>query len=204
MNNKEIRQFIVAQVEEGKKFTEIAAVLKSDYGITKSRQSVHAIYKRAINKNKSNTVIEEEQILVRDIINIHVRGYNMHDVSHMIKLLDHSDKSYPRVSKIIKDNKELYEEVLNRLIIQTTSLIINNAKIEDIKANLQYKGIDISEKGLIDILAESYKKIIKSKVINYAADAYSMVPNNELVKKIRDLSEITIQLSDVKEVVKKI
>ena len=199
MNNRQIREFIVDKVDEGYKFTEIVKILDEGYGIQKSKQSVHAIYKRAMaREEREEKEYKHDEKFISDILNIYVRGYKMSETHKILASLDYEDVKYHRVVKIINENEDTANEIRNKLILHTTNKIVGNADIDEIINSLTYKGVTINENALIEIIVGAYEKIIRNRVITYAAEAYDKYPSNEIIKWILKLTFMDIELKDVK------
>lgn len=189
---KEIRDYIVAEITRGKDLEEVQAGLNREFGIKKSIKSIHNIYKRAVKK--------EEDVM--EVIQIYARGYNISETKEIYKQLTGDDKSYYAVRKIVNDNQESIDKILNVMGVIAIKCIDSKMSLEEISNELTYKGVVIKEKYLNDVICWAYDKIIRNNNIKLIAEAYELTGDNDVVKDLIRSPREGITLGEVKYLAK--
>ncbi len=195
MDRKTLRALVVEYRDEKKwKFTQIAEMLRKEYGIVRDRQSLSGIYARAknnIEEDKSNIAI------TADIINLYAMGYNMSEISSMLEKMGET-VSYYNIREIIGKEVDYIEDVKNALALKAVDLIIEGKRQSEIKKDLSYKGISPTEKGFIAIMVEAYSIIVLHAATTELVKAYRDVDNREIIKQVIAKTGLQISLTEIK------
>ncbi len=191
-NRKIIRDYIVTEMTRGKELGEVQIGLEKEFGVKKSLTSIHGIYKRASTKQKD----------VMDILRIYARGYNISETKEIYKELTGDDKSYYAVRKIVNDNQESIDKILNAMGVIAIKCIDSKMSLEEISNELTYKGVVIKEKYLKDVICWAYDKIIRNNNIKLIAEAYELTGDNDVVKDLIRSPREGITLGEIKYLAK--
>lgn len=191
MDRQTLRALIIQYREKGKSFSEIANILKEEYGIVKDRQTIHGIYKRAMAKSNEE---KDKLNLAADIVNLHVLGYNRAEITNMAKMLGH-DVSYYIVRNILNKNEAYANEVKRHCVYKIVSMLTEGKAYDEIRESISYKGIPPKDKALRNLLTEAHVLCIKDVCVRELVKVYRDTEDSDLISQIiknLDLGSITV------------
>lgn len=195
MDNDTLRALVIEYRKQGYKFSEIADMLEKEYGIVRSKQSIHGMYTRGINRLQGES--EEQKLLDRtDVVNLHALGYNMTDIQNELNKLE-NDITYHTIRGIVGRELEYIGKVKEGLIFKVADLLIAGKSNEEISESLQYKGIEPTEKGMNDIIVSAYTLIIRNFIVNELVKVYRDTDNREVVKEVIKNIGISVGISEI-------
>lgn len=202
MKNETLRNIIISLASDGFTPTEIKELLAKEYGIEKSRQSIHAIYKRATEKKEEEL---ENLGLVADIINIYARGYNRTLTGKIISKMWKEEVDYNKIRTIINSSEQLIDDVKRGIINQIADYLwshdmdFNLQKIVDVTS---YKKIEVFHTTLKEFLEEAYTITLKNILMVKLGNIYNNIDTpyaNDMVKNIIKELGLDLKVSDVKK-----
>ena len=80
-----------------------------------------------------------------EVIQIYARGYNISETKEIYKQLTGDDKSYYAVRKIVNDNQESIDKILNAMGVIAIKCIDSKMSLEEISNELTYKGVSLKK-----------------------------------------------------------
>lgn len=174
MDNNTLKAYIVEQRQNNITFQEISDKLREDFNIHRSRQAIQGLYNRTINKSNDNIILNS------DILNIYSLGYNYTNVKIELEKLG-KEATVDYVTNVIKNNKKTLNKIMDSIVnkmILNENLLLN---FNDIKGIIQYKGIEPTEKGINNILKNTYTAILDRESALILSRLYQLSDNRQLV-----------------------
>lgn len=183
-------------------YDDIAKLLNERYGIQRSRQSIHGLYRRQIEReDKLNRSINDTEVMVLDIISLYSLGYNMSEIDRIVNT-DEDKVSYSYIRNVISNSANRIielDKIHTNIILET---VTSNSKIdmtvlENIKNSITYLGKPMKSKKLEELIIRAYEILIKESITNNLVSVYSLLGINA-VKSIADKLGISTDISEIK------
>ena len=176
MDNNTMRAFVIEHRENGMTFQGIADEL-SKLGITRTRQAVHGIYKRATQGNKEKMKVDS------DIYNLSALGYNNTEIKARLEELG-TTIAYQYIIDTNKEGKDIIKEINEGNIEKVRKNLDIVLIADDIKPVLSYKNIEPTDKKSDELLKEVYKSKIKEQTNEILRNAYQLTGERRIVSDI--------------------
>lgn len=176
MDNNTMRAFIIEHRESGMTFQEIADELDK-LGITRTRQAIHGIYKRAKQGNKEKIKVDS------DIYNLAALGYNNTEIKARLEELG-STIAYQYIIDTNKEGKNVIKEINEGNIEKIRRNLDIVLVADDIKSILSYKNTEPTDKKADELLKEVYKSKIRDKTNKILQNAYQLTGDRKIVSDI--------------------
>ena len=156
MNKDTIKEIVIElRDNQGKSFQDISDYIEQQYGIKKTRQSIHGLYNRAKNKVENNV----DNDLMLDIVNLYVLGYNISTIQKLLYSVDNTITNY-KITSVINDKSVMIDNIREAFINKVEEQIYNGNTYSNIRENLRYNENVITDNG--------YRDILKREMINEA------------------------------------
>lgn len=165
MDNDTLKSIIIELRDSGYTFEAIANSLNRDFGVIMSRQMVHGLYQRTINKRKD---LNYDKEMITDILNIYCLGYNMSKITEIINSMEYKT-TYNIVREIVNNSNYNINQLKRKYIWHIKHLISQGYKIDDIRIKLVYKDVEIVESKFIEYVIECHKSTMKILLEEYMA-----------------------------------
>lgn len=190
-----IKSMIKVMRDSGMTFQEISDKLKSEYGISKSRQAIHGLYTRACEGDKSS-LSEDEAKLICHVANIYCLGYNMAKTTDILNSLGIS-VNYSKVNKIIHSNENYIRSINETLVTRLKEMMASGYSLDAVKASLSYMGVPIIDKKLSAITGLAIKDIVYDYTVKSLVRAYKVCGDKDEIKAL--CQEYNIQFNSIEK-----
>jgi arginine/lysine/ornithine decarboxylase len=157
MKDREVIDTIIEKRDrENMTFEEIAEYLYNQYGIQKTRQSVHGLYTRNRKIDEDSQVADGIRV---DVLNLYVMGYTINKISSLVGISNY------KIKTLLENEKAEIERVRNYKVQLVIKPLANeNTNIETLKQILKYKCWDITLSGLREIVSMAIELILARNV----------------------------------------
>lgn len=203
MDKTTLKNIIVKLREEDKSFQEISSILKSEYGVDKTRQAVQAMYKRTI-ENIGNE-INEIGITV-DVVNMYCLGLSIQAIYDRLSAMENnncdenncaSSITIYKIKSIILKNPDYITEVNEDKILIASDIIEKNGNIQDLKDSLSYYNIEPSDLVLRDLIEKATSVVIKRRALSVLRESIELLGDTSIAKTISNKHNLDISTSDI-------
>ena len=180
MNKDTIKEIVIElRDNQGKSFQDISDYIEQQYGIKKTRQSIHGLYNRAKNKVENNV----DNDLMLDIVNLYVLGYNISTIQKLLYSVDNTITNY-KITSVINDKSVMIDNIREAFINKVEEQIYNGNTYSNIRENLRYNENVITDNGYRDILKRVYARMINKEAMKIVDKANIFTGDNKLVQEL--------------------
>ena len=181
MDSTTLKSMVIEMKDQGMSFQDIANKLENDYGVTRTRQALGALYKRS--KDSSKEI--EKQKLVCNVVNL----YCLSDSA--VQVLDHLNalgikSNYRQVLDIVKQNQKYIATVENTIIANLEASLDTIRCLADASNLIMYKGIIVSKKRLGEYFEQACYYHIRKSIKSNLSQIYSIVPDRSMINRISE------------------
>lgn len=197
MDRDTLRALVIKYRDEhGYTFQKISDTLREEYGVVRDRQALHGMYTRAKSR-PSNSKYKYGLTLTADVLNVYMLGYNMTQVTKLLST-EENKLTYEKVREIIDTESDFKDDILGSKACKAVELIRTGATMAEIEEEEAYNGIQPTEKGMKEIIAEAYRMIINNTIMNELVEAYRLLDDKDIVEKIYSKLDKEVTFSDIK------
>lgn len=195
MDKRALKSTIIELKENGLSFQNISDVLARDYDIHMSRQAVCGMYNRA---TSDETISKNKELILttEDIVNYNSIGLSDTNIKEVLDKQGYSI-TVSDINYILSINTEYSKSVEMELIQKIIrSLRVGNDIIE-IKRNITYKGICITNNKLKTLIKSAAEQMIYEQSKKVLASIYNATDDKALVKSIIAEHNMNITMRDI-------
>lgn len=176
MSKNELKVLIIRLRDSGCSYGEISNVLKSEYGIEMSRQSVCGMYTRSVSKGK------EKEVNRLDVIMYSVLGYSPLDIREILKDNTEYSLSAMDIKDIIAESRELIKENRDRKVRTLARALYDGTDNTGINNILSYNNKVAKKDEYKQLLCDATEIIMKELAATTYAQLFRATGNRDIVK----------------------
>lgn len=187
MSKNELKVLIIRLRDSGCSYGEISNVLKSEYGIEMSRQSVCGMYTRSVSKGK------EKEVNRIDVIMYSVLGYSPLDIREILKDNTEYSLSAMDIKDIIAESRELIKENRDRKVRTLARALYDGTDNTGINNILSYNNKVAKKDEYRQLLCDATEIIMKELAATTYAQLFRATGNRDIVK--RAMTQVGLEVS---------
>lgn len=187
MSKNELKVLIIRLRDSGCSYGEISNVLKSEYGIEMSRQSVCGMYTRSVSKGK------EKEVNRIDVIMYSVLGYSPLDIREILKDNTEYSLSAMDIKDIIAESRELIKENRDRKVRTLARALYDGTDNTGINNILSYNNKVAKKDEYKQLLCDATEIIMKELAATTYAQLFRATGNRDIVK--RAMTQVGLEVS---------
>lgn len=187
MSKNELKVLIIRLRDSGCSYGEISNVLKSEYGIEMSRQSVCGMYTRSVSKGK------EKEVNRLDVIMYSVLGYSPLDIREILKDNTEYSLSAMDIKDIIAESRELIKENRDRKVRTLARALYDGIDSLGINNILSYNNKVAKKDEYKQLLCDATEIIMKELAATTYAQLFKATGNRDIVK--RAMTQVGLEVS---------
>lgn len=187
MSKNELKVLIIRLRDSGCSYGEISNVLKSEYGIEMSRQSVCGMYTRSVSKGK------EKEVNRLDVIMYSVLGYSPLDIREILKDNTEYSLSAMDIKDIIAESRELIKENRDRKVRTLARALYDGIDRIGVNNILSYNNKVAKKDEYKQLLCDATKIIMKELAATTYAQLFKATGNRDIVK--RAMTQVGLEVS---------
>lgn len=187
MSKNELKALIIRLRDNGCSYGEISNVLKSEYGIEMSRQSVCGMYTRSVSKGK------EKEVNRLDVIMYSVLGYSPLDIREILKDNTEYSLSAMDIKDIIAESRELIKENRDRKVRTLARALYDGTDNTGISNILSYNNKVAKKDEYKQLLCDATEIIMKELAATTYAQLFRATGNRDIVK--RAMTQVGLEVS---------
>lgn len=187
MSKNELKVLIIRLRDSGCSYGEISNVLKSEYGIEMSRQSVCGMYTRSVSKGK------EKEVNRLDVIMYSVLGYSPLDIREILKDNTEYSLSAMDIKDIIAESRELIKENRDRKVRTLARALYDGTDNTGINNILSYNNKVAKKDEYKQLLCDATEIIMKELAATTYAQLFKATGNRDIVK--RAMTQVGLEVS---------
>lgn len=195
MDKRALKSTIIELKENGLSFQNISDVLARDYDIHMSRQAVCGMYNRA---TSDETISKNKELILttEDIVNYNSIGLSDTNIKEVLNKQGYSI-TVSDINYILSINTEYSKSVEMELIQKIIRSLRVGNDIIDIKRNITYKGICITNNKLKTLIKSAAEQMIYEQSKKVLASIYNATDDKALVKSIIAEHNMNITMRDI-------
>lgn len=187
MSKNELKVLIIRLRDNGCSYGEISNVLKSEYGIEMSRQSVCGMYTRSVSKGK------EKEVNRLDVIMYSVLGYSPLDIREILKDNTEYGLSAMDIKDIIAESRELIKENRDRKVRTLARALYDGTDSTGVNNILSYNNKVAKKDEYKQLLCDATEIIMKELAATTYAQLFKATGNRDIVK--RAMTQVGLEVS---------
>lgn len=187
MSKNELKVLIIRLRDNGCSYGEISNVLKSEYGIEMSRQSVCGMYTRSVSKGK------EKEVNRLDVIMYSVLGYSPLDIREILKDNTEYSLSAMDIKDIIAESRELIKENRDRKVRTLARALYDGTDSPGVNNILSYNNKVAKKDEYKQLLCDATEIIMKELAATTYAQLFKATGNRDIVK--RAMTQVGLEVS---------
>lgn len=187
MSKNELKVLIIRLRDSGCSYGEISNVLKSEYGIEMSRQSVCGMYTRSVSKGK------EKEVNRLDVIMYSVLGYSPLDIREILKDNTEYSLSAMDIKDIIAESRELIKENRDRKVRTLARALYDGIDRIGVNNILSYNNKVAKKDEYKQLLCDATEIIMKELAATTYAQLFKATGNRDIVK--RAMTQVGLEVS---------
>lgn len=187
MSKNELKVLIIRLRDSGCSYGEISNVLKSEYGIEMSRQSVCGMYTRSVSKGK------EKEVNRLDVIMYSVLGYSPLDIREILKDNTEYSLSAMDIKDIIAESRELIKENRDRKVRTLARALYDGIDRLGVNNILSYNNKVAKKDEYKQLLCDATEIIMKELAATTYAQLFKATGNRDIVK--RAMTQVGLEVS---------
>lgn len=187
MSKNELKALIIRLRDNGCSYGEISNVLKSEYGIEMSRQSVCGMYTRSVSKGK------EKEVNRLDVIMYSVLGYSPLDIREILKDNTEYSLSAMDIKDIIAESRELIKENRDRKVRTLARALYDGTDNTGINNILSYNNRVAKKDEYRQLLCDATEIIMRELAATTYAQLFKATGNRNIVKKA--MNQVGLEIS---------
>ena len=187
MSKNELKALIIRLRDNGCSYGEISNVLKSEYGIEMSRQSVCGMYTRSVSKGK------EKEVNRLDVIMYSVLGYSPLDIREILKDNTEYGLSAMDIKDIIAESREIIKENRDRKVRTLTRALYDGTDSAGINNILSYNNRVAKKDEYRQLLCDATEIIMRELAATTYAQLFKATGNRDIVKKA--MTQVGLEIS---------
>lgn len=187
MSKNELKVLIIRLRDNGCSYGEISNVLKSEYGIEMSRQSVCGMYTRSVSKGK------EKEVNRLDVIMYSVLGYSPLDIREILKDNTEYSLSAMDIKDIIAESRELIKENRDRKVRTLARALYDGTDSPGVNTILSYNNKVAKKDEYKQLLCDATEIIMKELAATTYAQLFKATGNRDIVK--RAMTQVGLEVS---------
>lgn len=187
MSKNELKVLIIRLRDSGCSYGEISNVLKSEYGIEMSRQSVCGMYTRSVSKGK------EKEVNRLDVIMYSVLGYSPLDIREILKDNTEYSLSAMDIKDIIAESRELIKENRDRKVRTLARALYDGTDSPGVNNILSYNNKVAKKDEYKQLLCDATEIIMKELAATTYAQLFKATGNRDIVK--RAMTQVGLEVS---------
>ena len=187
MSKNELKVLIIRLRDSGCSYGEISNVLKSEYGIEMSRQSVCGMYTRSVSKGK------EKEVNRLDVIMYSVLGYSTLDIREILKDNTEYSLSAMDIKDIIAESRELIKENRDRKVRTLARALYDGIDRLGVNNILSYNNKVAKKDEYKQLLCDATEIIMKELAATTYAQLFKATGNRDIVK--RAMTQVGLEVS---------
>lgn len=187
MSKNELKVLIIRLRDSGCSYGEISNVLKSEYGIEMSRQSVCGMYTRSVSKGK------EKEVNRLDVIMYSVLGYSSLDIREILKDNTEYSLSAMDIKDIIAESRELIKENRDRKVRTLARALYDGIDRIGVNNILSYNNKVAKKDEYKQLLCDATEIIMKELAATTYAQLFKATGNRDIVK--RAMTQVGLEVS---------
>lgn len=187
MSKNELKVLIIRLRDSGCSYGEISNVLKSEYGIEMSRQSVCGMYTRSVSKGK------EKEVNRLDVIMYSVLGYSPLDIREILKDNTEYGLSAMDIKDIIAESRELIKENRDRKVRTLARALYDGTDSTGVNNILSYNNKVAKKDEYKQLLCDATEIIMKELAATTYAQLFKATGNRDIVK--RAMTQVGLEVS---------
>lgn len=208
MDKIALKSIIIELKNKGYTYQDISSILDTRYDIQMSRQAIHGMYKRTMEK-LNNASTTQSTLIAIDIVNYSGLGLSPKEIKSILEgQADTSIRiSTKDIESTINNNTDYLEEITKEQIKIVKNIYNenNNSKEfdfeEDIKNKIAYKGIKPTKNKIQTLIKIGIDENIKEKILQEIAKILSITDNKQLVKELMAEYNIKTDIRDLRKYV---
>lgn len=187
MSKNELKVLIIRLRDSGCSYGEISNVLKSEYGIEMSRQSVCGMYTRSVSKGK------EKEVNRLDVVMYSVLGYSPLDIREILKDNTEYSLSAMDIKDIIAESRELIKENRDRKVRTLARALYDGIDRLGVNNILSYNNKVAKKDEYKQLLCDATEIIMKELAATTYAQLFKATGNRDIVK--RAMTQVGLEVS---------
>lgn len=187
MSKNELKALIIRLRDNGCSYGEISNVLKSEYGIEMSRQSVCGMYTRSVSKGK------EKEVNRLDVIMYSVLGYSPLDIREILKDNTEYSLSAMDIKDIIAESRELIKENRDRKVRTLARALYDGTDNAGVNNILSYNNRVAKKDEYRQLLCDATEIIMRELAATTYAQLFKATGNRDIVKKA--MNQVGLEIS---------
>lgn len=187
MSKNELKALIIRLRDNGCSYGEISNVLKSEYGIEMSRQSVCGMYTRSVSKGK------EKEVNRFDVVMYYVLGYSPLDIREILKDNTEYSLSAMDIKDIIAESRELIKENRDRKVRTLARALYDGTDSPGVNNILSYNNKVAKKDEYKQLLCDATEIIMKELAATTYAQLFKATGNRDIVK--RAMTQVGLEVS---------
>lgn len=187
MSKNELKALIIRLRDNGCSYGEISNVLKSEYGIEMSRQSVCGMYTRSVSKGK------EKEVNRLDVIMYSVLGYSPLDIREILKDNTKYSLSAMDIKDIIAESREIIKENRDRKVRTLARALYDGTDSVGINNILSYNNRVAKKDEYRQLLCDATEIIMRELAATTYAQLFKATGNRDIVKKA--MNQVGLEIS---------
>ena len=187
MSKNELKALIIRLRDNGCSYGEISNVLKSEYGIEMSRQSVCGMYTRSVSKGK------EKEVNRLDVIMYSVLGYSPLDIREILKDNNEYSLSAMDIKDIIAESRELIKENRDRKVRTLARALYDGTDNAGVNNILSYNNRVAKKDEYRQLLCDATEIIMRELAATIYAQLFKATGNRDIVKKA--MNQVGLEIS---------
>lgn len=187
MSKNELKALIIRLRDNGCSYGEISNVLKSEYGIAMSRQSICGMYTRSVSKGK------EKEVNRLDVIMYSVLGYSPLDIREILKDNTEYGLSAMDLKDIIAESREIIKENRDRKVRTLARALYDGTDSAGINNILSYNNRVAKKDEYRQLLCDATEIIMRELAATTYAQLFKATGNRDIVKKA--MTQVGLEIS---------
>lgn len=187
MSKNELKALIIRLRDNGCSYGEISNILKSEYGIEMSRQSVCGMYTRSVSKGK------EKEVNRLDVIMYSVLGYSPLDIREILKDNTEYSLSAMDIKDIIAESRELIKENRDRKVRTLARALYDGTDNTGVNNILSYNNRVAKKDEYRQLLCDATEIIMRELAATTYAQLFKATGNRDIVKKA--MNQVGLEIS---------
>lgn len=187
MSKNELKALIIRLRDNGCSYGEISNILKSEYGIEMSRQSVCGMYTRSVSKGK------EKEVNRLDVIMYSVLGYSPLDIREILKDNTEYSLSAMDIKDIIVESRELIKENRDRKVRTLARALYDGTDNAGVNNILSYNNRVAKKDEYRQLLCDATEIIMRELAATTYAQLFKATGNRDIVKKA--MNQVGLEIS---------
>lgn len=201
LDKESLRRVIIQLRADGYSFQEISDILLEKYGISKSRQSIHGIFNRAMRQSEDL----DDLMIKADMLHLYQLGYNKESVIDIIKEA-HADTTMTqyRFNTILDNSKDNLTSIENEQLKLIEKGLKQKLDYDSIKIWLSYKGKEITGNRFKELLTKVVTSELELYIKSKATDILELTGDRELAKQIAREFNVELKPRDINRAINNI